>query len=101
MQMSSFDNNKTTSKKGNHHNRGGEQKRVVLIGSSGGGTATLGHNNTSDFVKLIADHLNCIGGEPSRVNLYTVLFVSLDNGAGFDSVSGDENATLLWIKSTK
>jgi hypothetical protein len=98
MQMSSFDNNKTTSKKGNHHNRGGEQKRVVLIGSSGGGTATLGHNNTSDFVKLIADHLNCIGGEPSRVNLYTVLFVSLDNGAGFDSVSGEENATLLFVR---
>ena len=82
----------------NHDGRGVEQKRVVLIGSSGGGTATLGHNNTSDFVKLISDHLKNIGDESSRVDLDTVLFVSLDNGAGFDSVSGDENATLLFIR---
>lgn len=96
--MSSFDNKKTISKTGNHHDKGVNQKRVVLIGSSGGGTATLGHNNTSDFVKLITYHLNCIGGEPSRVNLHTVLFVSLDDGAGFDSVSGEENATLLFVR---
>lgn len=75
-----------------------EQKRVVLIGSSGGGTATLGHTKTSDFVKLIDDHLHSIGNESSRVTLSTVLFVSLDSGTGFDSVSGDESASLLVIQ---
>ena len=81
-----------------HDDRAVEEKRVALIGSSGGGTATLGHDNTSDFVKLISDHLNSIGGDSSRVNLHTVLFVSLHNGAGFDSVSGDESATLFFIR---
>jgi hypothetical protein len=80
-----------------------------LIGSSGGGTATLGHNNVSEFVKLISDHLNRIGGgddddddddddELVGVNLDTVLFVSLDNGGGLDSVTGKEDATLLYIQ---
>ena len=74
------------------------EKRVALIGSSGGGTATLGHDNTSDFVRLISDHLSSIGSESSKISLDTVLFVSLDNGAGFDSVSGEENATLFLIR---
>ena len=84
-------------------------KRLILIGSSGGGTATLGHNNVSEFVKLISDHLNRIGGgddddddddddELVGVNLDTVLFVSLDNGGGLDSVTGKEDATLLYIQ---
>jgi len=82
-----------------------------LIGSSGGGTATLGHNNVSEFVKLISDHLNRIGGgddddddddddELVGVNLDTVLFVSLDNGGGLDSVTGKEDATLLYIQDS-
>jgi hypothetical protein len=96
--MPSCDNQGTTLKIRNNDDRGMEQKRVALIGSSGGGTATLGHNNTSDFVKLISDHLGCIGDQSSRAILYTVLFVSLDNGAGFDSVSGEENATLLFSR---
>ena len=81
-----------------------EQKRIALIGSSGGGTATLGHTNPLEFVRLIADHLKCIGGEESSsppsspVVLDTVLFVSLDSGAGFDSVSGGEDATLLFLR---
>lgn len=74
-------------------------KRVALIGSTGGGTATLGHTNVSDFVRLITDHLHSIGGPPSSsVLLDTVLFVSLDNGGGFDSVTGEEEATLLFIQ---
>ncbi|OEU09574.1 hypothetical protein FRACYDRAFT_228753 [Fragilariopsis cylindrus CCMP1102] len=81
-------------------------KRVVLIGSSGGGTATLGHNNVSEFVKLISDNLNRIGGGDDddelvvTVNLDTVLFVSLDNGGGLDSVTGEEDATLLCIQDS-
>ena len=83
-------------------------KRVVLIGSSGGGTATLGHNNVSEFVKLISDNLNRIGGGGDddddelvvTVNLDTVLFVSLDNGGGLDSVTGEEDATLLCIQDS-
>ena len=82
----------------NDLDEGVERKRVLLIGSSGGGTATLGHNNTSDFVTLIAHHLNGIGGDLLQVTLDTVLFVSLDSGAGFDSVTGQENATLLYIQ---
>jgi hypothetical protein len=83
-------------------------KRVVLIGSSGGGTATLGHNNVSEFVKLISDHLNSFGGGDDdddnelavTVNLDTVLCVSLDNGGGLDSVTGEEDATLLYIQDS-
>jgi hypothetical protein len=89
--------------------RSSSTKRLILIGSSGGGTATLGHNNVSEFVKLISDHLNRIGGgddddddddddELVGVNLDTVLFVSLDNGGGLDSVTGKEDATLLYIQ---
>ena len=82
----------------NDLDEGVERKRVLLIGSSGGGTATLGHNNTSGSVALIAHHLNGIGGDLLQVTLDTVLFVSLDSGAGFDSVTGQENATLLYIQ---
>jgi hypothetical protein len=89
--------------------RSSSTKRLILIGSSGGGTATLGHNNVSEFVKLISDHLNRIGGgddddddddELVGVNLDTVLFVSLDNGGGLDSVTGKEDATLLYIQDS-
>eukprot|EP00535_Pseudo-nitzschia_heimii_P007340 CAMPEP_0197179298 /NCGR_PEP_ID=MMETSP1423-20130617/4305_1 /TAXON_ID=476441 /ORGANISM="Pseudo-nitzschia heimii, Strain UNC1101" /LENGTH=157 /DNA_ID=CAMNT_0042629195 /DNA_START=22 /DNA_END=492 /DNA_ORIENTATION=- len=86
-----------------------EQRRVALIGSSGGGTATLGHTDPSKFVRLIADHLRCVGDDDASsssssssstpvVTLDTVLFVSLDDGAGFDSVTGAEDATLLFIR---
>uniref|UniRef100_A0A7S4AA83 Uncharacterized protein n=1 Tax=Pseudo-nitzschia australis TaxID=44445 RepID=A0A7S4AA83_9STRA len=75
-----------------------EQKKVALIGSTGGGTATLGHTNVADFVRLITYHLSSIGGQTSLVTLDTVLFVLLDNGAGFDSVTGKEDATLLLIQ---
>lgn len=97
MQESSSNNIERSLTK-NHHDRVVQQKRVALIGSSGGGIATLGHNKTSDFIKLVSDHLNIIGDELNRVNLDTVLFVSLDNGAGFDSVSGEEKSTLLFIR---
>lgn len=96
--MPSYHNKTTTPKTKNRHDRGAEEKRIVLIGSSGGGTATLGHDNASDFVRLISDHLSSIGDESSQVNLHTVLFVSLDNSAGFDFVSGEENATLFFIR---
>ena len=85
----------STTKTINQLNQGLQQKKVSLIGSSGGGTATLGHNNASEFVKLIAKHLNSICGE-SSVTLDTVLFVSLDKG--FDSATGREDATLLFIQ---
>mmetsp|Transcript_16969 Transcript_16969/g.46616 ORF Transcript_16969/g.46616 Transcript_16969/m.46616 type:complete len:396 (-) Transcript_16969:5425-6612(-) len=74
------------------------QRKVALIGSTGGGTATLGHTNVSEFVRLIRDHLSRIGGETVSVTLDTVLLVSLDNGAGFDSVHMQEDATLLFIQ---
>jgi len=95
---------RSTTKTRNHHNEGVvQQKKVALIGSTGGGTATLGHTNVSDLVKLISNHLNgIIAGESSSsssvVSLDTVLFVSLDNGGGFDSVTGKEDATLLFIQ---
>lgn len=96
--MSPHDIEGTTQKKKSQNDGATAEKRVALIGSSGGGTATLGHDNTSDFVRLISDHLNSIGSESTKASLYIVLFVSLDNGAGFDSVSGEENATLFFIR---
>ena len=38
-------------------------KRLALIGSSGGGKATLGHEQSAEFMQLIAEHLDRIDCE--------------------------------------
>jgi hypothetical protein len=67
-------------------------RSVALIGSSGGGTATLGHTQPSDFVNTIELELQSVS-EP--VEIGTVLFVSLDDGKGMDSVVEEDQATLF------
>ena len=89
-------------------------KRLALIGSSGGGKATLGHEQSAEFMQLIAEHLDrinyCETNETenenentennknteedqvvlpcsSRIYLDTILFVSLKNGGSFDSAT--------------
>ena len=88
-------------------------KRLALIGSSGGGKATLGHEQSAEFMQLIAEHLDRIDCEKnenknenatnkndnknndedqvlpcsSRIYLDTILFVSLKNGGSFDSAT--------------
>lgn len=74
-----------------------KERGVVLIGSSGGGAATLGHTQTDDFVSIISDHLH---GIQQQVRLVTVLFVSLDDGSGFDAATGEKQATLVHIQNT-
>ena len=71
-----------------------KRRNVALIGSSGGGTATLGHTEPLEFLRIVEDELERIN-EP--VNLSRALFVSLDNGKGMDSASGDDRATLYQL----
>ena len=104
----------------NHHPtmgnpRSKQPKKIALVGSTGGGTATLGHTDVTGLVEMIRHHLGCIHAGADRstitstgndekalpphplVTLGTVLFVSLDSGAGFDSATGAEEATLLFL----
>lgn len=76
------------------------EKRVALVGSSGGGTATLGHTNIGGFVEMISRFLSGIRVHTASVQLVTVLFVSMDDGGGFDGSTGKEQATLLYIRET-
>jgi hypothetical protein len=74
------------------------EKRIALVGSSGGGTATFGHMDIEAFVDIISRYLSRI--HPVRVKLMSVLFVSMDDGGGFDGARGNEKATLLYIRET-
>jgi hypothetical protein len=74
------------------------EKRIALVGSSGGGTATFGHTDIEGFVDMITLHLSYI--HPVPVKLVSVLFVSMDDGSGFDGAHGNEKATLLHIRET-
>ena len=82
---------------------------VALIGSSGGGTATLGHTQPEEFIQLLSKELEdkvTSASSPTTpshstqkqpvLRLKYIIFISLDNGNGFDTASIDEEATLYY-----
>jgi hypothetical protein len=70
---------------------------VALIGSSGGGTATLGHTDAAELLRVIHQELRKVD---SSGGLVRALFVSLHGGKGFDSAKLETDvATLFSILS--
>lgn len=70
---------------------------VALIGSSGGGTATLGHTDAAELLRVIHQELQKVDGS---MGIVQALFVSLHGGKGFDSAKLETDvATLFSISS--
>lgn len=71
-----------------HHN-------VAIIGSSGGGTATLGHTDAPNLLKVIHEHLGTAG-----IHLFYSCYVALDDGKGMDGANESTDTATLYFSGT-
>ena len=80
-------------------NSGGNEEEnpmsVALIGSSGGGTATLGHTDPVQLLRVIGQELR-----KANASLDQVLFVALEGGKGMDTAQPTDSATLYSIRES-
>jgi hypothetical protein len=81
-----------------NHSDNKTTNRILLIGSSGGGTATLGHTQSTVLIDALRQHFKegiTPGSGAGKIELTEYFWISMDNGQGLDSATGDDVVTLI------